>query len=117
MDLVGRGGSSRVYRVTNPSQEIFALKRVQLDKVDNDTMQGYLNEIALLKRLDGNQRIIRLFDSEVKPGSTGQKGLLFLLMEYGEIDLAKLLHEQQKQPMDPVWVAYYWKQASWFIFY
>ena len=32
-------------------------------------------------------------------------------MEYGEIDLAKLVQEQQKEPMDPVWVAYYWKQV------
>ena len=89
--------------------EIFALKRVTLDKVDQDTMAGYMNEIALLKRLDGNQRIIRLFDSEVRGVSA--KGQLHLVMECGEIDLARLLQEQQKEPMDPVWVAYYWKQV------
>ncbi|KAI0720489.1 kinase-like protein [Cerioporus squamosus] len=108
LDLIGRGGSSRVYRVMTGSHEIYALKRVNLDKVDADTMAGYMNEIALLKRLDGNQRIIRLLDSEVK--GAGAKGQLLLVMECGEIDLARLLQEQQREPMDPVWVAYYWKQ-------
>ena len=112
LDLLGKGGSSRVFRVMTGSHEIFALKRVALDKLDADTMNGYMNEIALLKRLEGNQRIIRLLDSEVKQGGGGSKGALFLVMECGEIDLAKLLQEQQKEPMDPVWVAYYWKQVS-----
>ena len=45
-----------------------AIKHVSLDKMDVETMSGYTNEIALLKRLSGNSRIIRLVDSEVKPG-------------------------------------------------
>jgi serine/threonine-protein kinase TTK/MPS1 len=27
------------------------------------------------------------------------------------IDLAKLLHEQQKEPMNMVWISYYWQQV------
>ncbi|KAI0822331.1 kinase-like protein [Trametes gibbosa] len=92
------------------ANEIFAIKRVSLDKVDADTMAGYMNEIGLLKRLEGNARIIRLYDSEVKQTTANTKGLLLLVMECGEIDLAKLLQEQQKELMDPVWIAYYWKQ-------
>ncbi|OSD07177.1 Pkinase-domain-containing protein [Trametes coccinea BRFM310] len=108
--MIGKGGSSRVFRVMNQANEIYAIKRVALDKVDAETMAGYMNEIGLLKRLDGNARIIRLFDSEVKQQTQGSKGYLLLVMECGEIDLAKLLQEQQKEPMDPVWIAYYWKQ-------
>lgn len=67
------------------ASEIYALKRVTLDKTDNEAMNGYMNEIALLKRLDGNHRIIRLIDSEVKPGTGGSKGYLLLVMECGEI--------------------------------
>ena len=70
-----------------------------------------MNEISLLKRLEGNSRIIRLVDSEVKAGGGGSKGLLMLVMECGEIDLARLLQEQQKEPMDLVWISYYWKQV------
>ncbi|KAI0657380.1 kinase-like domain-containing protein [Cubamyces menziesii] len=110
LDLIGKGGSSRVFRVMNGASEIFALKRVSLDKADADTIAGYMNEIGLLKRLDGNARIIRLLDSEVRQSTPQTKGQLMLVMECGEIDLAKLLQEQQKEPMDPVWIAYYWKQ-------
>lgn len=85
LDLIGKGGSSRVYRVMNGANEIFAIKRVSLDKTDADTMSGYMNEIALLKRLEGNSRIIRLLDSELKPGPGGSKGHLMLVMECGEI--------------------------------
>lgn len=85
LDLVGKGGSSRVYRVMNSANEIYAIKRVSLDKTDNDTISGYMNEISLLKRLDGNSRIIRLLDSEVKSGPAGSKGSLMLVMECGEI--------------------------------
>ncbi len=82
--MIGRGGTSRVYKVVSPTNEILALKRVQLDPTDHETMKGYMNEISLLKRLDGNDRIIRLVDSDTKT-SGSNKGLLFLLMELGEI--------------------------------
>ena len=74
-----------MFRVMDASNEIFALKRVALDKTDNEAMNGYMNEIALLKRLEGNHRIIRLIDSEVKAGAAGSKGYLMLVMECGEI--------------------------------
>lgn len=85
LDLVGKGGSSRVYRVMNAANEIYAIKRVNLDRSDQETMQGYMNEIALLKRLEGNERIIRLMDSEVKWANSDTKGHLMLVMECGEI--------------------------------
>jgi serine/threonine-protein kinase TTK/MPS1 len=111
LDLIGKGGSSRVYRVMNAANEIYAIKRVSLDKADAETISGYMNEIGLLKRLEGNNRIIQLFDSEVKAGPGGGKGHLMLVMECGEVDLAKLLQEQQKEPLNMVWVSYYWQQV------
>lgn len=110
LDMIGKGGSSRVYRVMNNANEIYAIKRVSLDKTDPETMSGYMNEIALLKRLEGNSRIIRLIDSEVRRGPGGSRGYLMLVMECGEIDLARLLQERQKEPLNLVWVAYYWQQ-------
>lgn len=67
------------------NDEIFAIKRVSLDKADSETMKGYMNEIALLKRLEGNSRIIRLIDSQLKQGAGTSKGSLHLVMECGEI--------------------------------
>lgn len=74
-----------MFRVITPSNEIFALKKVSLDKSDVDTVNGYMNEIQLLKRLEGNQRIIRLVDSEVKVSSVANRGNLLMVMECGEI--------------------------------
>jgi serine/threonine-protein kinase TTK/MPS1 len=111
LDMIGRGGSSRVFRVLSHANELYAIKRVTLDKTDSDTMNGFMNEIALLKRLEGNSRIIRLIDSEIKPGPGGSKGHLLLVMEIGEIDFARLLTEQMKEPLNMVWVAYYWQQV------
>lgn len=86
LDMIGKGGSSRVYRVMNSANEIYAIKRVSLDKTDSETMSGYMNEIALLKRLKGNSRIIRLVDAEMKgEGPRFDKGYLMLVMECGEI--------------------------------
>lgn len=93
LDLIGKGGSSRVYRVMNNANEIYAIKRVSLDRTDAETMSGYMNEIALLKRLSGNSRIIRLVDSEVKPGPGGTKGHLMLVMECGEIGQSRIAYE------------------------
>ncbi|KAG5341627.1 hypothetical protein C0989_008606 [Termitomyces sp. Mn162] len=110
LDMIGKGGSSRVYRVFDSANTIYAIKRVALDKTDSETMSGYMNEIALLKRLAGNSRIIRLIDSEVRPGPGGSKGYLMLVMECGEVDLAKLISEAVHEPLDMVRVAGYWKQ-------
>lgn len=85
LDMIGKGGSSRVYRVMNSANEIYAIKRVSLDKTDGETLSGYMNEIALLKRLEGNSRIIRLVDQEVKGGPNEPRGFLMLVMECGEI--------------------------------
>ena len=114
LDLIGKGGSSRVFRVLNHVNELYAVKRVSLDKTDAETMSGYMNEIALLKRLEGNNRIIRLIDSEVKPGPGGSKGHLLLVMECGEVDFSRLLQEQMGQPLNMVWVSYYWQQVRGF---
>ena len=85
LNCIGRGGSSRVYSVMSNTNEVYAIKRVSLEKTDKETLKGYMNEIALLKRLEGNSRIIRLIDSEVRNGQSGGKGQLLLVMECGEI--------------------------------
>ncbi|KAJ3387624.1 hypothetical protein HDU84_000658 [Entophlyctis sp. JEL0112] len=100
IELVGRGASSKVYKVLcERTGRIYALKKVKLGSTDGDdasTVEGYLGEIALLKRLNAKEDlqkspsasgIIRLIDSEV----CWDKKCLLLLLEYGEIDLAHLL--------------------------
>lgn len=63
--LLGKGGSSRVYRVLDASNNLFAIKRVDIGRNDAETRASFLNEIQLLEKLKGNPQIIRLIDSEM----------------------------------------------------
>ncbi|KAJ3349220.1 hypothetical protein HDU83_000696 [Entophlyctis luteolus] len=59
IELVGRGASSKVYKVLcERTGRIYALKKVKLGSTDGDdasTVEGYLGEIALLKRLNAKE--------------------------------------------------------------
>ncbi|KAG8920138.1 Dual-specificity kinase, spindle pole body (SPB) duplication and spindle checkpoint function [Tulasnella sp. 417] len=106
LECIGKGGSSRVYRVVSPENAIYAIKRVSLENADPATIESYKNEIALLRRLEGNKRIIRLIEYD----ATSSKKNLLMVMECGEVDLAKLLTEKQGEPVDFPWVTSYWHQ-------
>ena len=109
LDTIGRGGSSKVYKVmTSASSKFFALKKVSFDKADSSAIVGYKNEIALLRKLgaDSSERIVRLYDFEVNDS----KGYLMMLMECGEIDFAHLLQQRSTVPLSLNFVRYYWEQ-------
>ena len=87
LQLIGRGGSSKVFRVIDAEGQIFALKKVNLKNLDEVTLSGYTNEISLLKSFSNNPHIIQLIDSEMNM----EQACLYILMEYGEVDLGKML--------------------------
>jgi len=70
-----------------------AIKKVKLDHLDQKAIDGYANEIALLKRLRGNPAIIQMFDSEVDMS----RNAIFLVMELGEVDLNHVLQQRAIQ--------------------
>ena len=84
VEELGRGGSSKVYKVADSNGCVFALKRVNCAG-DPSVMETFIGEVDLLRKLSGKPRIIRMFDSEVLLN----KRRLLILMEYGEMDLAK----------------------------
>ncbi|KAF9393223.1 Dual-specificity kinase, spindle pole body (SPB) duplication and spindle checkpoint function [Podila verticillata] len=106
LSQVGKGGSSKVYKVLASNNRIFALKRVSFERADKVTIEGYVNEINLLQKLEKNSRIVRLYDAEIN----NQKGALSLLMEFGEIDLAHLLLNKREEPFDIHFIGLYWRQ-------
>ena len=93
LDVIGKGGSSKVYRVMSSDAKIWAIKKVSLgsETLRQDTLNGYLNEIGLLKRLSSNPSIINLGDSEIIPDK-----LIYMVMEVGEADLNFVLQQQRK---------------------
>ncbi|KAK5941455.1 hypothetical protein PMZ80_006734 [Knufia obscura] len=109
LDCIGRGGSSRVFRIMAENYKIFALKRVNLEEADMAAIAGYKGEIELLKKLENVDRVIRLFDYEVNE----EKGVLNVMMELGETDFNKMLNEQLKgdnSKLDITFTRHYWKE-------
>jgi hypothetical protein len=86
--LVGRGGSSKVFRVLSSDGRVLALKRIRLRGQEIDhSFAGYANEITLLRRLAGKPGIVRLFAADVQQTT----GSIHMVMEAGEADLATVL--------------------------
>jgi len=83
LGIIGKGGSCKVFRALSKDCKIVAIKKVKLAGITKKLIEGYTNEIYLLKRLRGNPAIIQMYDSEVDPERKG----IFLVMEAGEVDL------------------------------
>lgn len=78
--MLGRGGSSKVFSVLCPvKRTVFALKRVTLDRADHETFQSYTNEIELLKRLRGHDRVIQLVDHQITYSPSNRPKVLLMV--------------------------------------
>jgi len=91
LGVIGKGGSCKVYRALSRDCDVVALKKVKLDGLNKQAIDGFANEIALLKRLKGNPAIIQLYSAEI---DLERKSIL-LVMEVGEVDLNYVLRQQE----------------------
>ncbi|XP_068304334.1 serine/threonine-protein kinase MPS1 [Pyrus communis] len=129
---IGSGGSSEVHKVISSDCTIYALKKIKLKGRDYATAFGFCQEIEYLNRLKGKNHIIQLIDYEVtdkallhevlsgsmnnKDGRVKDDGYIYMVLEYGEIDLAHMLSQQwkemdvSKKTIDENWLRFYWQQ-------
>ncbi|CCD22816.1 serine/threonine/tyrosine protein kinase MPS1 NDAI_0A06620 [Naumovozyma dairenensis CBS 421] len=101
IELLGRGGSSKVYKVKNDQNKIFALKRVSFDEFDDSSIAGFKGEIELLEKLCKEPRVVRLFDYQMS------SGVLYLIMECGDNDLSQVLNQRMGFPLDMDFLRYH----------
>jgi len=106
LHLIGKGGSSKVFKVLAPDNQVLALKKVNLKNLDDATLSGYVNEIELLRKLGNEENIIKLVDAEFNR----EHANLYILMEYGEVDLCQMLRERADKPRDYNFIRYCWQQ-------
>lgn len=108
LNLVGKGGSSEVFKVLSNDMQIFALKRVKVPFSSSfrATIDSYANEIDLLRTLRDCPGIIQLFGAEV----CLENGMIQLIMEYGDIDLAKRLFRNKRKKINHNFKRVYWQQ-------
>lgn len=93
LGVMGKGGSSKVYRALAKDYSVVAIKKVKIANLDKKAIDGYANEIALLKKLRGNPAIIQMHDSDVDM----KRKAIFLVMEIGEVDLNNVLQQKVLQ--------------------
>lgn len=102
LELIGRGGSSKVYKAQSSTGKIYAIKRVSCDEdIDDTVLKGFKGEIDLLQRLNEEERVVKLIDYEMRASS------IYVVMECGEIDLAHVLNARLALPLDISFVRYY----------
>lgn len=85
LELLGRGGSSKVYKVKAPNSRLYAIKKVTFDLFEESCVEGFKGEIDLLIKLKEADRVVKLIDHAIGEGS------IYLVMECGDIDLAHVL--------------------------
>ncbi|XP_035178415.1 dual specificity protein kinase TTK [Oxyura jamaicensis] len=99
---IGSGGSSKVFQVLNEKKQLYAVKYVNLEEADQQTIDSYKNEIAHLSKLQQHSdKIIRLYSYEITDHH------IYMVMECGNIDLNSWL--KKKKNIDPLERKSYWK--------
>ncbi|XP_064617478.1 dual specificity protein kinase TTK-like [Liolophura sinensis] len=107
LKVVGKGGSSKVYHCFDfDNQQSVGIKYVDLSDADETIIQGYKNEITLLKRLQYSDKVIKMYDYEHNKAQC----CLLIVMELGDTDLASLFRNASKsKDITPSLMNYYWE--------
>ncbi|KAK6045859.1 kinase domain protein [Cooperia oncophora] len=105
LSLLGKGGSSRVYEVFDDSRgEVCALKSSGPGRRPS-VRQCYLNEIELLKSLQGSPYVIKMLEYELRE----EENTLYVVMEKGDVDLATFLKTRRTE-IDSSFIKYHWNE-------
>jgi len=84
-----------------------AIKCVNLKNADKSICQSYQNEISVLLRLQGSDRVVKLYDHEF---NECQK-MLYVVMERGDVDLATVIKSNTDNGrITPEMVKFYWSE-------
>ncbi|VDI24160.1 CD2-associated protein [Mytilus galloprovincialis] len=107
LDLLGKGGSSKVYHVHDSKPPSKALKVVNLNDANEEIVNGYKNEVKLLLQLQYCPKVIKLYDYEYRP----EENKLYIVMEYGNCDFAQFLKDKIKEDckLSDHLIKYYWE--------
>ncbi|XP_076827708.1 dual specificity protein kinase Ttk [Brachyhypopomus gauderio] len=102
LKMIGRGGSSKVYQVLDQKKQLYAVKYVNLEEADTQTVESYKNEIEHLNHLQQySDQIIKLYDYEMTDS------YIYMLMECGNLDLNTWL--RNRKSVSSLERKFYWR--------
>ncbi|ORZ35996.1 kinase-like domain-containing protein [Catenaria anguillulae PL171] len=112
--VIGKGGTSIVWRVVlqsdmkTDSPKLWALKRVLLKGEKDPLQSAAVKEVQTLSMLNKAKcpSAVLLREYEVDTA----RGVLSMVMEMGETDMARALKMREDKPLDLTFVRYYWRQ-------
>jgi serine/threonine-protein kinase TTK/MPS1 len=106
LELIGKGGSGKVYKIINNQNKIFALKKTKLASYGIEYLHNCVNEISILKVLKNKFRIIQIQNADI----SFTKGILYLVFEYGDCDLEYFIKKNLKSFSKIKILKILWKQ-------
>ncbi|KAG7273653.1 hypothetical protein CRUP_018132, partial [Coryphaenoides rupestris] len=97
-----KGKQFFVYQVLDHKKQLYAVKYVNLEEADPQTVESYKNEIEHLNHLQQySDQIIKLYDYEITDS------YIYMLMECGNLDLNTWL--RNRKSVVPLERKFYWK--------
>jgi len=105
LEMVGKGGGGKVYKILRQDKKIYALKKNKIGDFSFQTVSNFVNEIAILKLLLGKPAIIQIIDAEIN----FKKNLMNIVLEFGDCDLEHLI-KKNNNLLDFHIIKTYWKQ-------
>jgi hypothetical protein len=86
---IGKGGSSEVFKVIDPSGHLYAVKKIDISKQSAPIVESFKNEVIQLQNLQNSDKIIKVIESEIDQIGNSIR----IVLELGDIDLAHLIHK------------------------
>jgi len=106
LELIGKGGSGKVYKIISNQNKIFALKKTKIASYGIEYLHNCINEISILKVLKNKFRIIQIQNADI----SFIKGILYLVFEYGDCDLEYFIKKNLKSFSKIKVLKILWKQ-------
>mmetsp|Transcript_28172 Transcript_28172/g.57144 ORF Transcript_28172/g.57144 Transcript_28172/m.57144 type:complete len:571 (+) Transcript_28172:2017-3729(+) len=106
LELIGKGGTGKVYKIVDQKKNLLALKKVKIHSFRTENLHGCINEISILKILQGNIRVVQLKNADISI----KNGLIYMVFEYGECDLNRLFKQNPISLSKDSFLKFLWKQ-------
>lgn len=106
LELIGKGGTGKVYKIIDQKRNVFALKKIKIRSFGTENLHSCINEISILKILRHHYRVVQLKNADISL----KNDLIYMVFEYGECDLNRLLKQNPISLSKDSFLKFLWRQ-------